>query len=331
MIVGYLPDMPRYIDSVLVDPAGTVKASDLPAPLPYNLTPRDFFRMVEDIHDVLHNVNSVLHQRGYQRMEELLDPAGFSGMISRTVANRLAAASRTLVVNRFHNGYPDLLVEGAYPNNAVQHGEGGLEIKASRYESGWQTHGPRAGWFCVVQFEMDVRTEIALFDREPTRVRAVMVAELVRDDWSWQPAKPGKIRSGTASMKPSGVAKCRQGAVWVDPDYRETSYQLLAKALLDAFRGQAPTLLEQAMRERGEPITADEAAMVLRPFAEISEDLVRKRAKATLTSLVNKGRVKRLGRGGPYELLPAVPTPPEEPEQQPESLGPEMEVTDGLE
>jgi len=323
--------MPRYIESVPVDSAGTVEASDLPAPLPYNLTPRDFLRMVEDLHDVLHNVNSVLHQRGYQRMEELLDPAGFSGMISRTVANRLAAASRTLVVNRFHNGYPDLLVDGAYPNNAVQHGEGGLEVKASRYDGGWQTHGPRSGWFCVVQFEMDVRTEIALFDREPTRVRSCMVAELVRDDWNWQPAKPGKIRSGTASMRPSGVAKCRQGVVWVDPGYRETSNQLLAKSMHDAFRDQAPTLLEQAMRERREPITADEAAMALLPFAEISDDLVRKRAKATLASLVKKGRIKKLGRGGPYELLPAAPTRPEELEQQPESLGPETELESGLE
>jgi hypothetical protein len=323
--------MPRYIELVPVDSEGTVKASDLPAPLPYNLAPRDFFRTVEDIHDVLHNVNSVLHQRGYQRMEELLDPAGFSGMISRTVANRLAAASRTLVVNRFHNGYPDLLVNGAYPNNAVQHGEGGLEVKASRYDGGWQTHGPRAGWFCVVQFQMDVRTEIALFDREPTRVRAVMVAELVRDDWNWQPAKPGRIRSGTASMKPSGVAKCRSGTVWVDPDYQETSDQLRVRAMHDAFRNQAPTLLEEAMRKRNEPITADEAALALMPFAEISEDLVRKRAKATLASLVKKGRIKKLRRGGPYELLPAQPSSSEGLQQEPESFGPETEITGGLE
>src|SRR5258708_14552431 len=144
--------MPRYVEHLHADPAGTVNAGDLPNPLPFNLTPTNFFRTVEDIHEVLHEVNSLMHAKGYQRMEELLDPAGFSGMVSRTGVDRLGRASRALVMNKQHNGYPDLLVDGQYAGNAVQHGEGGLEVKATRSERSWQKHGPRAGWFCVFQF-----------------------------------------------------------------------------------------------------------------------------------------------------------------------------------
>lgn len=228
---------PRYLQPVPVDPKGIVTASSLPIALPYGLTPRDFFRTVEDVHDLLHDLNGLLHERHYQRLEELLDPAGFSGLLSRTVATRLAMASKTLVVNRHHNGYPDLIVKGQYPHDDVAHGEGGLEVKASRYEKGWQSHGPRSGWFAVVQFLFDERTTVATFDLEPTRLVAIMVAELAADDWSWQPAATGKIRSGTAGVKASGTAKLREGAVWVDPSYRATHDALAERARARAAKG----------------------------------------------------------------------------------------------
>jgi hypothetical protein len=220
----------RFLQRVPVDPKGIVDPASLPVPLPYGLTPRDFFRTVEDLHDLLHDLNELLDERHYLRLEELHDPAGFSGLLSRTVANRLAQASRMLVVNRHHNGYPDLIQRGQYPHDDVEHGEGGLEVKASRYKLGWQTHGPRAGWFTVIQFLLDARTDIAVRELEPTKVVAAMVAELAVDDWSWQPAGAGKIRSGTASVKASGVVKLRAGAVWVDPTYRATHDKLLAQA-----------------------------------------------------------------------------------------------------
>src|SRR5258708_14595096 len=92
--------MPGYVEHLHADPAGTVNAGDLPNPLPFNLTPTNFFRTVEDIHEVLHEVNSLMHAKGYQRMEELLDPAGFSGMVSRTGVDRLSRASHALGINK---------------------------------------------------------------------------------------------------------------------------------------------------------------------------------------------------------------------------------------
>jgi len=279
---------PRYVELIRPDPTGVVDPAQLPHDLPFNLVPRDFFRTVEDIHEVLHDLNTMMHQRGYQRMEELLDPAGFSGMISRTGASRLARASHALVVNRRHNGYPDLIVDGQYPANSVQRGEGGLEIKASRSGRSWQTHGPRAGWFCVFQFALDEREEVALFDREPTRVLAVLVAELDLDDWNWQPAKEGKIRSGTASMRASGVAKCRAGAVWVDPPYQNEHEGLLTKARFDAFRDDAPRLVEQRMREGD--VTVDAMAEALLSISPGDIDVTKRRVRSTLANLRKAAR-----------------------------------------
>jgi hypothetical protein len=288
--------VPRYVELVRPDPAGIVNAKDLPHPLPFNLAPRDFLRMVEDIQDVLHEINAMMHERGYRRLEELLDPAGFSGMVSRSGVTRLASASHTLVVNQKHNGYPDLLVDGRYPGNAVQHGEGGLEVKASRALLGWQTHGPRAGWFCVIQFELDDRDEIALFDREPTKVRAVLVAEVAMDDWSWQPAGEGRIRSGTASLRASGVVKCRAGAVWIDPEIKSTHDQLLIKARADAFRDDRPRLIEQAIRQNDGSASEEHILGELSPVSPVNQVQLMRGIKSTLNGLKKQGRVIRAGK-----------------------------------
>jgi hypothetical protein len=228
--------VPRFIELVTTDAAGTRAESDLPTPLPYHLEPRAILRCVEDLHQLLHDLNTLLNSKGYERMEELLDRAGFSGLISRAVVDNLHRQSRALDRNEFHNGYPDLVPHGVYPQNKVQHGDkGGLEVKASRSDTSWQSHGPRAGWFCVVQFEIDADDSKALQDREPTRIRAAMIAQLEKDDWSWQPAREGRIRSGTASVKVSGRRKLRAGAVWVDPEYEAEHQRLLAEATVKTF------------------------------------------------------------------------------------------------
>lgn len=292
------PEMPRYTERATVDPAGTVDAARLPVPLPYGLSPRDFFRTVEDVHDLLHDLNSLLHERQYDRLEELLDRAGFSGLISRTVASRLARASRALVVNQYHNGYPDLLVRGQYPGDAAQHGEGGLEIKASRNEVGWQSHGPRAGWFAVVQFELDERQGVATYDLEPTKVRAVMVAELTPEDWSWQPAREGRIRSGTASVRPRGTAKLRAGAVWIDPEYRERHNQLADAATQRALASDLPGLVLSVLPGTGESLSLGSLAGAIGPGLGTPEAAIRARIMAVLERLEREGRVRSVGSAG---------------------------------
>lgn len=196
--------------------------------LPYNLKPRDFRRAVEDIHELLHDINVSLTSKGYGRLEEFVAPAAFSGFISNAAEAAIANNSRALVTNQKHNGYPDLLPDGIYPNNATQHGtSGGLEVKATRYPSSWQAHGPREGWFCVLKFGIDTDEEVAVIDRSPTTIQEVLVAQIETTDWNWQPAKEGKIRSGTASMRTSGRVKLRSQPVWVRPEYQAEHDTLL--------------------------------------------------------------------------------------------------------
>ena len=246
---------------------------------------------------MLHDLNSLLHERQYERLEELLDPAGFSGLISRTVANRLARASRGLVVNQYHNGYPDLLVKGQYPGDAVQHGEGGLEIKASRYPKGWQSHGPRAGWFGVVQFRLDERADVAVHDLEPTSVQAVLVAELTAEDWSWQPAREGRIRSGTASVRSAGVAKLRAGAVWVDPNYRTEHQRLLRDAQAALFRNELPPLILAILREMGRAATVDDLARQIAAPRGLDVTRTSTQVSAAVRKLQAAGQLRSEGGG----------------------------------
>ncbi|MGB8500510.1 MAG: hypothetical protein WCD85_21275 [Pantoea agglomerans] len=283
--------MSRYIERAPTDPAGLKTGVSLP----YNLQSRDVLRMVEDLHDLLHEVNSMMVAKGFDRMEELLDPAGFSGFISRTIVERLDRLSRALVRNDFHNGYPDLLPYGVYPSDSVQHGErGGLEVKASRNPASWESHGPRGGWFCIVQFAIDEDKSKALKDREPTAVLAVMIERLEKGDWKWQPAKEGKIRSGTASIRPAGAAKLRANAAWVDPSYQSAHDERLITARRDAWRSDSSEddCLE-ILLNAGEPMKPAEVAEVVAQKILVPADRIRSTTESTLKKLVKAGTISK--------------------------------------
>jgi hypothetical protein len=289
---------PRFVEKPTAEQVGLRDDADLPWPLPYGLQPRDALRMVEDLYEMLYEVNLRLHEMRYDRLEELLDPAGYSGLISRSVVDRFHRFSRALVKNQHHNGYPDLLPHGAYPGDATPHGDrGGLEVKASRYESGWQSHGPRSGWFCVVQFKLDQDESKALIDREPTGVRAVLIAELNADDWSWQPAAPGRIRSGTASIRASGEAKLRRGAVWVDPVYEAGHQRRLRAALVGTFRSNAREIVQDSLRSQSDPVTARHLAERLAPPAHVEPEAIESSVRSMLKRLVRERAAERVGRG----------------------------------
>jgi len=263
-------------------------------------------RLVEDVHLLLHELNTQLHARGYERLEELLDPAGFSGLLSRAIVDGIHRQSRALDRNEFHNGYPDLVPHGVYPANSVQHGaQGGLEVKASRYPSGWQAHGPRAGWFCVVQFELDDRGDIAIQDRNPTQIVAVMIAELITADWNWSPAAPGRIRSGTASVRPSGVEKLRAGAVWVHPAYEGAHQERWLVAKLTGFRERATQVVTTVLQTAGNtPLTAQDIAVQASTLESIPDpQRIQTAVSTALRQLKGSGKVVSPTRGT-YTLAP---------------------------
>ena len=56
------------------------------------------------------------------------------------VTASLAKHSRSLTENLYHNGHPDLIVQGAYAGNSVMSGSEGVEIKTTRKAGVQWTH-----------------------------------------------------------------------------------------------------------------------------------------------------------------------------------------------
>lgn len=102
------------------------------AVLPYELRLDDFQIGMQDVYDFFHDVNTLLAQKGLQRLDDMLRPAIMSGLLSDMLTASIAKHSRTLVQNTYFNGHPDLVVQGRYPSNSVQAGSDGVEIKTTR-------------------------------------------------------------------------------------------------------------------------------------------------------------------------------------------------------
>src|SRR5467141_244578 len=114
------------------------------AKLPFGLRLKDFEMAMQDVYDFFYDVNLGLIERGLQRLDDMLRPAIMSGVLSDMLTASLAKHSRSLTVNEYFNGHPDLIVKGRYENDAVKAGTEGVEIKSTRKSGGAvDFHGAR--------------------------------------------------------------------------------------------------------------------------------------------------------------------------------------------
>jgi hypothetical protein len=187
--------------------------------LPYGLRVGEVKAALDDIYDFLSQVNQFLVNKGWDRLEETLSSAAFSGMLSDLIEEGISKRSETVAKNKRHNGRPDLLPRGLYEGNAVHRGDEGIEVKASRYSTGWQGHNIEAGWIMICQFVIDLETE-PMEQRQPTRFDRVLCAKLAEDDWSFSGRSATSRRTPTASIKASGKSKLEANPVYLDPAYR---------------------------------------------------------------------------------------------------------------
>src|SRR3972149_479508 len=116
--------------------------------LPYGLRVAEVRAALEDVYDFLHNVNRFLTEKGWDRLEETLLAATFRGVICEMVVQSMSKQRASLIRNRYHNGRPDLLPRGLYPNDSMLQAPEGIEVKASRHSSGWQGHNVESG--CIM-------------------------------------------------------------------------------------------------------------------------------------------------------------------------------------
>ncbi len=179
--------------------------------LPYSLRLNDFQIAMEDVYDFLFDVNTFFLDRGLPRLDDLLRPANMSGLLSDMLTASLAKHSRTLVQNNYHNGHPDLLVNGKYANNSAKAGEQGIEIKTTRKSGGAvDTHGGRNQWMCVFVYQVDTKTEPAQ-NRRPMRFSELYLSQVTVDDF--RKNARGELGTRTATLDRDGIKKLR--ANWV--------------------------------------------------------------------------------------------------------------------
>ena len=182
--------------------------------LPYQLRLEDFAAAMRDIYDFFHDVNALLLDKGLRRLDDTLRPAAMSGIVSDMLTASLARHSRTLVVNAYFNGHPDLVVRGVYPNQAVKAGEQGVEIKTTRKAGGAvDTHGARDQRMCVFVYQVDNESEPARA-RRPMGFSEIYLGQVTTDDFRRNARS--ELGTRTATLHAAGIAKLRQS--WV---YRE--------------------------------------------------------------------------------------------------------------
>ena len=137
-----------------------------------------------------------------------------SGLISDMITASMAQHSRVLVENRYHNGHPDLIVNGLYANDAGKAGEQGVEVKSTRKPGGAvDTHGAREQWMCVFVYRVDNVTEPAV-DRAPMRFTEVYLGHVTVEDFRRN--SRSELGTRTATLDRQGIQKLRRYWVYLD-------------------------------------------------------------------------------------------------------------------
>ena len=185
------------------------------AEYPYSLRRMDFVSAMQDVYDFFADVNENLTAKGLQRLDEMLRPAAMSGMLSDMITDSMANHSRGLTSNLFHNGHPDLIVKGRYPQDGVKAGEEGVEIKATRSRGGAvDMHGARNQTLCVWVYEVDNDRSKSVYEREPLRFREIYLGEVTVDDFRRN--NRGALGTPTSTLHREGIKKFRQSWVYLD-------------------------------------------------------------------------------------------------------------------
>lgn len=178
------------------------------AVIPYGCTIHHIYSAMNDFIDFIGSINQLLHTKDMPRLEDILMAANFSSIVGEFMSVYIPKYCTGIVKNRYHNGHPDLIPANRFPSNAVQYTNEGIEIKASRNESGWQGHNPEECWLMVFVFDSnnpdDVNNGIS---SKPFRFRRVIGARLERNDWSFSGRSETSRRTITASIIKSGYNK----------------------------------------------------------------------------------------------------------------------------
>jgi hypothetical protein len=188
------------------------------ASIPCGCTLKHIAKAMNAFLEFLGFVNLQLHSKRIQRLESFLMPANFSSMVGEFMSATIPKYCNGLVKNRYHNGHPDLIPSGQYPDNACLHGADGIEVKASRHGSGWQGHNPEDIWLMVFVFDANsARDQLSDVPPRPFRFVKVVGAELAKSDRAFSGRSATSRRTITASVTRTGYNKMEANWIYRDP------------------------------------------------------------------------------------------------------------------
>jgi hypothetical protein len=199
------------------------------AVLPFGLTTEHIRHAMNDFIRLMRVANVQLHSEGIQRLETILAPANFSGMVGDFMAATIPNYCAGLAKNMHHNGHPDMIPRGRFANDSVLYAHEGIEIKASRYIAGWQGHNPENAWLMVFVFDSNRPNDsLKGVAPKPFRFQMVAGAQIIEADWGVAERKKGGRRTPTAGVLRTGREKMMANWIYKDPGLtrkEETSLQ----------------------------------------------------------------------------------------------------------
>lgn len=194
---------PVAVDSAGFNPAVT---------LPYGLTTDHIAGAMTDFLYFLRLVNTGLHAEKIPRLESIMMSANFSSLVGEFMNAGIPKYCKALVKNRHHNGHPDMIPTGMFPGDDAQHAAEGIEIKASRYERGWQGHNAEDTWLMVFIYDSNRPVDYEA-NPKPFQFVGVLGERLIKADWLFAGRSETSRRTITASVTPTGYEK--MNANWI--------------------------------------------------------------------------------------------------------------------
>ncbi len=191
---------------------------NLDAQIPYGLTIQHIKSAMEAYLKFLSFINNQLHSIAIDRLESFLMPANFSSMVGEFMTSTIPKFCPSMAKNAYHNGHPDLLPKGMFPENSIQHSTDGIEVKASRHQSGWQGHNPENVWLMVFVFDSNTARDKSLgIAARPFRFVKVVGSQLNKNDWAFSGRSSTSRRTITASVTRSGFEKMEANWIYREP------------------------------------------------------------------------------------------------------------------
>ncbi len=187
--------------------------------LPHGLKIEHMQLAMAEFLDFLGFINTTLNKKGFARFESFLMAANFSSIVGEFMTASIPKHSPGLVKNAYHNGHPDLLPAGKFKKNECQHGDEGIEVKASRYPKSWQGHNAEECWLMVFVFSANgPKDESKGEEPRPFAFEKVVGAQLAKSDWKFAGRSETSRRTITASVTPTGYAKMMKNWIYkADP------------------------------------------------------------------------------------------------------------------